>query len=486
MTLTSVWLLVAVCLLAVVCSTAAAAAPLSHSFMLWDWSATAQDYDALTTRVGQCREAGFDTIDLTVAWKQMEPQRGEFDFTEIERRVEHIRSQGMRVRLRLNVSYAHAWPDWYPAVLMTGPGGATPTDVLSPFSPRAADCWSAAAEALAEHFRDRVDCYMPGFGMHMEIKYGDWISYEEPAVRSFRVWLQTRYGDVNSLNAAWSSGWASFAEVQPPVPPRGLRDAPQSVIDFIQFREDQLAYVTERFVAGFRRGYPQARVAVQLGESFRKESSSMSNLAYHRYSEHADEIVHSYDFFVHPPDAPHHAFESVRTFSGTTGKPVVVEFDGPILTGSYGYTDAHLAAIALACLDAGAAGIHLSNYCNSDPRPLPFVRSIAGMVSERSPALQEADALFYVSKWTFYCLTDDGSAHERVFGLYRKLLADGEKLRIITDGNLSEPGLGRYRKLYVGWSPVMSRPAYESLRRLMQSIPSETDERPGRRIVDAR
>jgi len=32
----------------------------------------------------------------------------------------------------------------------------------------------------------------------------------------------------------------------------------------------------------------------------------------------------------------------------------------------------------------------------------------------------------------------------------------------------------------------MSRPAYESLRRLMQSIPSETDERPGRRIVDAR
>ncbi len=439
------------------------------------WSATAHDFDAFTTRVGQCREAGFDTIDLTVAWKQIEPRRGQFDFTEIERRVEHIRSQGMRVRLRLNVSYSHAWPDWYPAVLMTGPGGATPTDVLSPFSPNAAECWSAAAEALAMHFRDRVDCYMPGFGMHVEIKYGDWISFEKPALQSFRVWLQTRYGDVKSLNTAWNSGWPSFNEVQPPVPPRGLTDAPQSVIDFIGFREDQLAYVTEQFI-GDSGGY-RGSGDVQLGES----SPGVARCAppYQRIESRGRD---RHSTLLRDPGCPSTSIRARRTFSGSIKRVVVLSSTGPSLPAATEH-GCPSPAIPGACWMRSAASIQ--QYCDSDPRDR-LVRSIAGMVSGCSIAPQEADSLFYVSKWTFYCLTDDDSAHERVFGLYRKLLADGEKLRIITDENLSEPGLGGYRKLYVGWSPVMSRPAYESLRRLMQSIPSETDERPGQRIVDAR
>lgn len=459
---------------------------LSYSYMLWDWTRTAGNYDAFTERVDQCREAGMDTIDLTVAWKQIEPERGRFDFSEIDRRVEYIAKAGLKTRLRLNVSYAHGWPDWFPAALMTGAGGATPTDVLSPFSPGAADAWARAAEALSAHLGDRVDCYMPGFGMHMEVKYGDWISYERPAVSSFRSWLKTRYRTAVALNKACGSGFSGFEAVQPPAVPADLSEAPQSVIDFIQFREDQLAYVTDRFIQGFRKGYPKAKVAVQMGESFRKESAMMSNLAYYRYARLADEVVHSYDFFVHPPDAPHNAFESVRTFAGITGKPVIVEFDGPVLQSSFGYNDDHLAALARECIRAGASGIHVSNYSDSDPRPLGFIRAIAEM-TRKAPAKQPtAESLFYVSKWTFYCMSKDETAHQRVYAYYRKLLAAGEKMRIITDENLTEPGLGRGGKLFVSWSPIVSREAFQQLKELMREMPTETDGEPGLRVVDAR
>lgn len=464
----------------------APAPKLSYSYMLWDWTATAGNYDAFVQRVDQCREAGFDTIDLTVAWKQIEPLRGKFDFTEIDRRVAYIANAGLKTRLRLNVSYAHGWPDWFPAVLMTASGGVTPTDVLSPFTPGAADAWARAAEALAAHFGDRVDCYMPGFGMHMEVKYGDWISYELPAVASFRFWLQTRYQTVAALNRAWRAGFSSFEAVEPPAVPPDLSEAPQSIIDFIQFREDQLAYVTDRFIEGFRKGHPGARVAVQLGESFRKESAAFSNLAYYRYARLADEVVHSYDFFVHPPDAPENAFESVRTFAGITGKPVIVEFDGPILQSSFGYKDSHMAAIARKCVRAGASGIHVSNYSDSDPRPIGFIGSIAQMTRKPPVKQPPAESLFYVSKWTFYCISKDDSAHERVYAYYRKLLASGEKMRIITDENLAEPGLIRSRKLFVSWSPVVSREAFQSLKTLMREIATETDGQPGTRLVDAR
>lgn len=449
----------------------------SYSFMMWDWTASTQDVAVFRQRVDQCREAGFDTIDLTVAWKSIEPRRGEFDFSAADERVDYCRSRGMKVRLRLNVSYAHGWPNWYDAVLMTGRDGSTPNGVLSPFGPGAVDHWRRAAEALAAHFRDRVDCYMPGFGMHMEIKYGDWISYEPAAVRSFRTYLSSRYGSICSLNAAWGSSYASFDEVAPPVPaPPGPKpDLAQPSIDFIQFREDHLAYAADRFIEGFKKGYPGARVSVQLGESFRTGSADMSNQAYYRYSRLADEIVHSYDFFIHPHNHPHHAFESVATFAGTTGKPVVVEFDGPILFGNFGYTDTDLTAIARACLDAGASGIHISNYSDLDPRPVPFVGGIAQLTKSRTVKPLPADSLFYISKWTIYTLRTPGETlHERIYSYYRRLTARGERLRIISDENLAE-SLSGYRKLYISHAPVLSESAADALADLKARLPWEAE-----------
>ena len=103
------------------------------------------------------------------------------------------------------------------------------------------------------------------------------------------------------------------------------------------------------------------------------------------------------------------------------------------------------------------------------------------------PAKQPtAESLFYVSKWTFYCMSKDETAHQRVYAYYRKLLAAGEKMRIITDENLTEPGLGRGGKLFVSWSPIVSREAFQQLKELMREMPTETDGEPGLRVVDAR
>jgi len=453
----------------------------SYSFMIWDWTATWQNMAAFRERVEQCKEAGFDTIDLTAPWKSLETTPGVFDFAAIDDRVECVRKAGLKVRLRINVSYAHAWPEWYPAVLMTARDGRTPGDVLSPFSPGAVDRWARVSEEVAAHFKDRIDCYMPGFGMHMEIKYGDWISYENPALGSFRTWLSSRYGSIAALNSAWGSNYRSFELVEPPVPaPPGPKpDLSRASIDFIQFREDQLAWAARRFMEGIRKGYPKAAIAVQLGEAYRSQSAAFSNQEYGRYSESADEIVHSYDFFVHPPDQPHHAFESVRTFIGTTGKPVIVEFDGPILRSSFGYSDSHLVEIARACLDAGASGIHVSNYSDMDPRKLEFIKGIAEMVKTRTIEHPPADSLFYISKWTIYCLRrPDEKLHERIYGYYRKLSGRGERLRIISDCNLSED-LSGYRKLYVSYSPVMSEKSLEALRELQARMQWEADGKVG-------
>ena len=462
----------------------------SYSFMLWDWTSSALNFNMFKERVDQCKEAGFDTIDITVAWKEIELQPSKLNFALIDERVDYIKSKGMKVRLRVNVSFSHGWPDWFPGAIMTAKDGSQPTGVLSPFAHGTVDHWNRLAAKVADHFKDKVDCYMPGFGMHMEIKYGAWISYEPEAVRSFRVWLQTRYGSIDKLNADWNASYASFDAVEAPVPkdPCPKPDLSQPVIDFIQFREDALAYATDRFIQGFKEGYPKACVSVQLGESYRKESASMSNQEYYRYSRLADEIVHSYDFYPHPPNQPYHAFESVSTFIGTTRKPIVVEFDGPILFDpNFGYTDNYLTGIAKACVDAGASGIHVSNYCDTDPRPIKFVQNISKMVKNHKIERPEANSLFYISKWTIY--TDrraDNSLHEQIYGYYKKLSAKGGKLRIISDENLLHEDLTGYNKIYVSYSPVMSEKAYNALNKLATKIPMESDGEVEKHLIQVR
>jgi len=67
-----------------------------------------------------------------------------------------------------------------------------------------------------------------------------WTDYGPEALAHFRAWLARKYGGVGSLNEAWGSRYASFAEAEPPRPPGD--DVPS--LDFLDFRFSSMA---ERF-----------------------------------------------------------------------------------------------------------------------------------------------------------------------------------------------------------------------------------------------
>lgn len=422
-----------------------AAAPFQYSFTLWDWDANYRDMGRFRETVDACAAHGFTLIELGVGWTDCEKEEEQYDFSLVEERARYITEKGLGIRLRVNVC---RWPDWVQPEVFALPDG-TPFDywrgVPSVFNMDNRRRQMRFVGALATHFAGRGFTYTPGFSVHMEVKFADWNSYEESAKKDFRAFLAHNYGDVTALNAAWGTQLGSFDEAQPPVPAgtNGEPSRDRASDDWIRFRENGLVDWVELFDKTVRNHDPSARVSVPLGESYRAGSAQMANLAYWRYARLADEVVHSYDFFLHGPKDLRRARLAAAIMTGITQKPVIFEVDGPVLLEKFGYAEDDLVECARLALKGGAAGIQVSNWGSTQGlRERRFLSEIGALVRAASAGgewrpPQQAPALYYVSKWQNYRFREPSEwVYGRQFELWHRLADEGEPVRIVTDENV--------------------------------------------------
>lgn len=422
---------------------AAAAGANQFSFTIWDWEPAYRDMGFFKRQVDTVADYGVNTIELGISWRDCEASDGAFDFSIPDERVSYVRSKDMALRLRVNVT---DWPEWFQPELFQNPDGTTfdySGGLPSVFSAENRERQLHFVSAAAKHYSGMGYTYTPAFSVHMEVKFGGWNTYEPSARAGFRNWLAGRYGSIASLNESWNTSYAAFGDIEPPVP-QDTKDEPSTdaaSADWIRFREAALTDWVTAFAAAVRKNDTSARISVPLGESFRSESAAFANLAYWDYSRPADEIVHSYDFFMHGPANIGDVGIALAIMTGITQRPTVLEIDGPVLLDKYGYTTEHLVFAAKAVLAKGAEGIQITNWGSSELSGQTWMRAIGDECRMRdardgvSPGLKAA--WYYVSKWENYCNRDPNvSLFERQFGPFREMLKANLWLRVVTDENL--------------------------------------------------
>ncbi|GMU93579.1 MAG: hypothetical protein AMXMBFR4_26370 [Candidatus Hydrogenedentota bacterium] len=473
---------------ALLTSAANEASPLQYSFTIWDWDTSYRDFARFKRQIDTCVQNGFNMIELGVGWKDCEPEDGRFAFARVDERVEYIESKNLNIRLRVNVT---DWPAWYSPELMRGENGPLEESGGFPsiFDGENRHRQAHFVHALVHHYRGRGFTYTPGFGVHMEVKFGGWNSYERSATDCYRRWKDYRE-ELLSGHAQTEKRQAALGDrALPPMLEQtsGRPDVGPSSTDWIRFREWALAEWVRNFAATVRLADDRAGVSVPLGESFRRQSAEFANLAYWVYSRPADEIVHSYDFFWHGPDGLHNVPLAMAIMSGITQKPVVFEIDGPVLLEKFGYKHDDLTAAGRSAIESGAMGVQVTNWGSTDPAAQSWMGELGEWLHTRRANQDPADpprVLYYVSKWQNYCYRESTEwVHERQFALWHRLHSAGIPTRIVSDENLIHEDL-RAEFLLLPFANLIDLPARERIRSLSYGMRVIADEKPGIYTVD--
>ena len=310
---------------------------------------------------------------------------------------------------------------------------------------------------MARYFHGQSIDWCAFIGSQAENKYGQWCTYD-PA--SLKLWQYSIHATPRPHWLARIVGHAPLPQT-PPVPGEtyGTPDRTAADLAVIAFRQENWRVALRRFNAAIRAGDPQARIIVQLGESYRRQSARMSNLDYYGMSRGADKILQSYDFWWHAHQGIWEMEADLAAFQGITLRPVAIEFDSPPGMAAVGYTPAFLKAMGRRAVAQGC-GIEECNagYYKALPSSYPYLKAWGQACQAAGPA-QALDSnahktiLLYVSKWANYCYREPTRwLHRAQFGAWRMLTQNGYKVRMICGDDLKE-NLNDYRGLYVAFSP---------------------------------
>ncbi|MEU0112508.1 beta-galactosidase [Streptomyces bobili] len=171
------------------------------------------------------REAGVTMVSVGIfSWALLEPAPGVHDFGWLDRIIDLLHENGIRVDLATPTAAPPVWfyrehPEALPV---------TADGVRYEFGSRAAICHSnadyrAAAANIATRLAERYGDH-PALAMwHVHNEYGVPVSacYCESCAAHFRRWLETTYGTVDAVNEAWGTAfwgqrYAAFEDINPP------------------------------------------------------------------------------------------------------------------------------------------------------------------------------------------------------------------------------------------------------------------------------
>ncbi len=169
----------------------------------------------------QVAATGATVLEVRAPWALLQPQRGQWDFSPVDRQLAWARDQGLKLVYILECGPAHAAPWVRDLVRRAGqetrdPDGRQQSDP-SIFSPVYRDLVrefiAGFAEYLTGHDREGT---VVGYNNGCEWWYPLVHAYSPLDVAGFRAWLGERYGSLEVLNASWQADWAAWDEVDAP------------------------------------------------------------------------------------------------------------------------------------------------------------------------------------------------------------------------------------------------------------------------------
>ncbi|MFG2822071.1 beta-galactosidase [Kitasatospora sp. NPDC048365] len=194
------------------------------------------------------REAGVTMVSVGIfSWALLETERGVYDFGWLDRLLDLLHENGIRVDLGTPTVVPPAWfYREHPEALPVGREG-----VRYEFGGRGAICHSSpayrqAAASITEQLGRRYGSHPALALWHVHNEYGVPVSacYCEASAEDFRQWLAARYTTLKELNEAWGTAfWGQhynrWDDIRPPrLTPTACNPAQQ--LDFARFTSDTI------------------------------------------------------------------------------------------------------------------------------------------------------------------------------------------------------------------------------------------------------
>ncbi|MGN6760174.1 MAG: beta-galactosidase [Leifsonia sp.] len=192
--------------------------------------------------------AGVNLVAINIfGWSQLNPRKGEWDFSDLDTVIDLLHASGIGVNLGTATSSTPAWlTRLHPEILPVAddgttrfPGGRQAWCPSSPVYRRyAVTLVEAVAERYGAHPAVRLWHVSNELGCHNALCYCD------ASAAAFRRWLQTRHRSLDALNRAWgtsfwSQRYSDWEDILPPLRTLSSRN-PGQVLDFHRFSSDEL------------------------------------------------------------------------------------------------------------------------------------------------------------------------------------------------------------------------------------------------------
>lgn len=220
---------------------------------------------------------GIDRVRIgEFAWSRIEPAPGEYRWDWLDRAIETLAGEGLKVVMCTPTATPPKWLiDEHPDILPVGADGRARKfgsrrhyDFSSPsyFEASKKIC-TAVAERYGRHPAVAYWQTDNEFGCHHTV-----VSYSDAAAKRFREWLRERYESIDALNAAWgtvfwSMEYRSFDEIDPPV--ATVTEAhPSHRLDYRRFASDEVVRYNRMQVDIIRAHSPGRPVAHNFMQLF--------------------------------------------------------------------------------------------------------------------------------------------------------------------------------------------------------------------------
>ena len=281
------------------------------------------------------RLAHIDTVTLNVfSWAMLQPDESTYDFTKLDRIMELVKKNGLKVVLATSTGAHPAWmAHRYPEILRTEFNG-----MKRKFGGRHNSCpnspvyrmYSARlAEKLAEHYKD----YDNIVAWHISNEYGG-ECYCENCEKAFRVWLKKKYHTIEEVNRVWDTAfWGhTFYDWEEIVLPNLLsehfayeRTMFQGIsLDYRRFNSDSILECYRLEYEAVKRHTPDIPVTTNLMGFYKP-------LDYQKWAKYMDMV--SWDNYPSNQDTPAQialSHELMRGIGG--GKPFLLMEQTPSVT----------------------------------------------------------------------------------------------------------------------------------------------------------
>ena len=277
-------------------------------------------------------EAGVNAVRMgEFGWSVMEPSQGKYDFSLFDRAIATLGHHGIKTILGTPTATPPKWlTHEYPEVLHVFADGQKANDQT-----RRHYCYNSSVyrklsreivEAMAAHYETNPNII--GWQIDNEFNNENPECYSESCRAAFRLWLQAKYGDLDSLNTRWgtrfwSQWYTAWDQVDLPFPATSLHN-PALMLDFKRFISASVASYAGEQVAIIRKHRPN---------DFITTNGVFRNIDYYSFSKPLDlYAVDNYPTFSTAPQYPTAA--SFTLARGFNGKMMVMEE----LTGPAGQT----------------------------------------------------------------------------------------------------------------------------------------------------